>query len=316
MTQLRPSLGWVIAVAFLATIFSTRVAAQGDYRDLESGRPVRISDAVPTERRAFDLDLTTFRLERLSLGRYRLQFEPRIAYGILPRTEISVRMPSFYRERSISPRGGVAGVGIGAEYQLAMEKLSVPGLGVSAEAFVPAGPNALRTSYSVKGLLTRSFPAGRIHINAGYSTFAVRTSASGVLAPPVIDGPCTVGVPEDEIPVRGFCGVPQGNVTTADVAPVNAAAASTPGAVVNKGKWAGGFALDKAFPLSSTLIAGDVFVEKYEGIGRPAEWNAELGSRHQLTPRVVLDGAIGRRFTGIAVSWFATFGTTLNVPGL
>ncbi|HUQ48068.1 MAG TPA: hypothetical protein VM053_07485, partial [Gemmatimonadaceae bacterium] len=64
-------------------------AAQSDYRNLEAGRPLRVTDASPTERYSLDLDLTTFRLERLSLGRYRLQYEPRIAYGIMPRTEVS-----------------------------------------------------------------------------------------------------------------------------------------------------------------------------------------------------------------------------------
>ncbi len=301
-------------ILFLAvlSLAGSPLRAQADYRDLESGRPVRISDALPTERHAFDLDLTTFRLERLSLGRYRVQFEPRVAYGILPRTEISLRMPSFYRERSISPRGGVAGVGLGGEYQLAMEKLSIPALAVAAEAFVPTGPNALRTSYSMKGLLTKSFPAGRIHLNAAYSTFAVRTSPQGVLAPPVIDGPCTVGVPGDEISIRSFCGAPFNAVGPAPLTRASASAAT--GSIVNKGKWTNGVALDKSFPLSSTLVAADVVVEKYEGIGRPADWCAELGSRHQVTQRIVVDGAIGRRFTGIAVSWFATFGTTLTAP--
>src|SRR4051794_10819063 len=147
----------------LMTGFSRTLYAQNEYRNLEAGRPVRISDATPTERYALDLDLTTFRLERLSLGRYRLQYEPRVAYGIAPRTEISLRLPSFYRERSISPRGGIAGVGIGGEYQLAMERTWIPALALSAEGFIPTGPNAIQTSYSVKGLLSKSFTPGRIH---------------------------------------------------------------------------------------------------------------------------------------------------------
>jgi hypothetical protein len=85
---------YFIVLALCAT--AATAAAQDEYRNLEAGRPVRISDATPTERYALDLDLTTVRLERLSLGRYRLQYEPRIAYGVLPRTEISLRVPSFF----------------------------------------------------------------------------------------------------------------------------------------------------------------------------------------------------------------------------
>ena len=186
----------VLAPCALVVFLAASAQAQSEYRNLEAGRPIRMSDATPTERYALDLDLTTFRVERLSLGRYRLQYEPRIAYGILPRTEISLRMPSYYRERSISPRGGVAGVGIGGEYQVVTEGMNVPAIGLSAEAFVPTGPNALRTSYSLKGLLTRSFTPGRLHLNASYGTFAVRQSAGGgTLAPPIIDGPCDFVVP-------------------------------------------------------------------------------------------------------------------------
>lgn len=297
----------VVLVGMLFTAAGAKQAfSQTEYRNLEAGRPIRISDATPTERYSLDLDLTTLRLERLSLGRYRLQYEPRIAYGILPRTEISLRLPSFYRERSISPRGGVAGVGIGAEYQLAMERMSIPALALSAEAFVPTGPNALRTSYSMKGLLTKSFTPGRLHLNASYGTFAVRKTASGgVLAPPVIDGPCDFVVPETGMSLKAFCGIPQYSQS--------ATAADEP-SIVTKGRWVAGAGIDKSFALISTLIAADVVGEKYEGIGRPMDWSGELGVRKQFTQFLVLDIAAGRRFTGISPAWFATAGSTITMP--
>lgn len=295
------------AVLFLMTSVSLPVDAQDEYRNLEAGRPIRISDATPAERYAIDLDLTTFRLERLSLGRYRLQYEPRIAYGILPRTEISLRVPSFYRERSITPRGGVAGVGIGGEYQLALEHTAVPALAVSVEAFVPTGPNALRTSYSMKGLLTKSFVPGRLHLNASYGTFAVqKAAAGGVLAPPIIDGPCNFGIPETGLSLRAFCGMPQ-------YSQVAAAAVDEP-AIVTKYRWTTAAGIDKSFALSSVLVAADIVGEKYEGIGRTMDWTAELGVRKQFTQLLVLDLGAGRRFTGISKAWFATAGSTITLP--
>lgn len=281
-------------------------AAQSDYRNLEAGRPLRVTDATPTERYSLDLDLTTFRLERLTLGRYRLQYEPRIAYGILPRAEVSFRMPSFYRERSISPRGGVAGLGIGGEYQLSMERQAIPAVALSAEAFIPAGPNALRTSYSAKGIVTKSFAPGRIHLNASYGTFAVRKAVSGgVLAPPVIDGPCDFMIPETGLSIKAFCMAPSRNQ--------QAVAVADDPAVVTKGRWLAGAGVDKSFPLSSFLIAADVVVEKYEGIDRAADWTAEAGVRKQFTQFLVLDLAAGRRFTGIGKAWFATAGSTITM---
>ena len=183
----------VLAVAFLA---SANADAQSEYRNLEGGRPVRVSDASPTERHALDLDLTTVRVDRLSFGRYRLQVEPRITYGILPRMDISFRTLAFYREPSAIPRGTVAGVGIGGEYQLKMESLHSPAIGFAGEVWAPTGPNASRPAYSIKGLVTRSFHAGRVHLNGSYGTYAIRIPApppgQGTLVPPVVDGPCMI----------------------------------------------------------------------------------------------------------------------------
>jgi hypothetical protein len=299
----RRTTGFTAALA-AAAVFALPAGAQSEYRNLEAGRPVRISDATPTERGALDLDLTTFRFERLSLGRYRMQYEPRIAYGMFPRTEISLRASSFYRERSVSPRGGVAGVGVGAEYQLVMEGPSLPAIALAGEAFIPTGPNAIQTAVSLKGLVTRSFAFGRIHLNGSYGTFAVRKAAAGpVIAPPVIDGPCTFQVPDPGFPLRSSCsGISEGVVT--------AAASST---IATKARWTAGAAIDKSFARRSILIVADVFTEKFEGIGRQADWSAEGGARKQVNQFLVVDAGFGRRFSGISPSWFATIGTTLTL---
>jgi hypothetical protein len=297
----------ICALASLAVVV-TSARAQDEYRNLESGRPLRIADATPTERYALDLDLTTIRVERLSFGRYRLQYEPRLAYGVLPRTEVSLRLPSYFRERSISPRRGIAGLGIGAETQLVQEGLHLPAIAAAAEAFVPTGPNSLRTSYSVKGVLTRNFTPARVHLNGSYGTFYVRGApAGGVAAPPVIDGPCNVGVPEESMAVRAFCGaaVDQQSI---------AAGAAEEGDIITKYRWNAGIGIDKAFPLRSLLIAADIFTEKYKGIERDTEWTGELGARKQFNQFVVLDAALGRRFTGVAKAWFVTAGTTFTMP--
>jgi len=287
---------------------SGSTSAQAEYRNLEGGRPVRVSDATPTERYALDLDLTTVRVDKLSLGRYRLQVEPRIAYGILPRTEVSLRAVAFYREPSAVPRGTVAGFGIGGEYLVKMESLRSPGLAVATEVFLPTGPNASRAAYSGKLLLTRSFPAGRLHLNGSYGTFSVYVPPPppGLppLIPPIIDGPCNLSPVGALMHPRLSCATPPAMSTSA-------AAALRPGTNTNN-HWLVALGIDKTFPLSSILIVTDVFVERYEGVGRPTDWTAEVGGRKQLTPRLVADIGLGRRFRGISPFWFATFGTTLS----
>jgi hypothetical protein len=71
-----------------------------------------------------------------------------------------------------------------------------------------------------------------------------------------------------------------------------------------------GIGVDRTFPLHSTLIAADIFAERYTRLNRPIDWTAELGVRRQLTVRSVLDAAVGRRFRGAVQSWTFVFGVT------
>jgi hypothetical protein len=285
-------------------------SAQSEYRNIEGGRPVRVSDASPTELHGLDLDLTTVRVDKLSFGRYRLQVEPRVSYGIFPRADISVRALGFYREPSAVPRGTVAGVGIGGEYQLKMESLHLPAIAMAGEVWLPTGPSASVPAYSVKALTTRSFPLGRLHLNAAYGTYSIKIPAvsSGTgLIPPVIDAPCSVSPSDGGLSLRMSCSAPISfSSSTAAVA------ALKPGNNTGE-RWLLGAAVDHALPLSSVLLVAGVYAERFEGLGRPTDWTAEGGVRKQLSTRLVADLGLGRHFSGVSTSWFATFGTSFSL---
>jgi len=298
-----------------------QACAQGDYRNLDAGFPVRIEDAIVTERYALDLDLANIRFDALSAGRKRLQFEPELSYGIFPRTEMWVRATTYYRERQITPRKGIAGVGVGGMYQLTVETLHVPALALSSEIFVPTGPNALPASYSLKTALTKSFTAVRVHLNASIASYAswipasnclpliqgsVCGPAEGVAALPPLDGPCAMA----PVNANEFYPMP----ASLQSAPTTSNATAPPGSagIVTHGHWLAGVGADKTLPLSSIVFVGDLFVEKFEGIGRTADWTTELGARKQLTPSVVVVGSVGRHFKGLNDSLFFVLGATLS----
>jgi hypothetical protein len=287
------------------------VSAQSEYRNIEGGRPVRVSDASPTELHGLDLDLTTVRVDKLSFGRYRLQIEPRLSYGVFPRADISVRALGFYREPSAVPRGTVAGVGIGGEYQLKMESLHLPALAMAGEVWIPTGPSASVPAYSVKALMTRSFPVGRLHLNAAYGTYSIKIpaapSGSGGLIPPVIDAPCSVSPSDGGLSLRMSCSAP-----TTLSSSSSQVAALKPGNNTGE-RWLLGAAVDHALPLQSILLVAGVFAERFEGLGRPTDWAAEGGVRKQISTRLVADLGVGRKFSGVGTSWFATFGTSFSL---
>src|SRR6266576_5768509 len=130
-------------VSAAGLLYAENARAQASYRNLDAGFPVRVEDATVTERYSLDLDFLNFRYDELSDLRSRVEYEPQVAYGIFPRTEAWIRLPIFYRERTSTPRGGVAGVGVGAMYQFNLETQNFPSLALATELFLPTGPNSL-----------------------------------------------------------------------------------------------------------------------------------------------------------------------------
>jgi hypothetical protein len=88
------------AAAMLAAVGTAAnpLAAQTDYYNTDARRPVRIEDAYPVERYAFEAQVAPLRLERLSGGVYHWEIEPELAYGILPRTHLEVGLPLIWAD--------------------------------------------------------------------------------------------------------------------------------------------------------------------------------------------------------------------------
>jgi hypothetical protein len=318
---------WSLVLVLALSPLARQARAQSDYRNLDAGFPVRIEDAIVTDRYALNLDLANLRFDALSGGRRRLQLEPELSYGIFPRTEMWLRATGYYRERQVTPRKGIAGVGLGGMHQFTVETFSAPALALASEIFVPTGPRALPPSYSLKALLTRSSTWGRIHLNASLASYATRVLSSNCLplpggstcstggpvaSLPPLDGPCEMA-PEavSESPMR----------TDLQAAPAtsNASAQNASSPVVTHAHWLAGIGADKTLPIKSVVFVGDLFVEQFEGIGRGPDWTTELGARKQVTPSVVVVGSLGRHFKGLNDSLFfvigATFGRALQLFG-
>lgn len=303
----------------LVTLLGARVAlAQTQYHNLDGSRPLRVEDADPTALYALDADLGAFQLEHLSGGTNRYRAEPKLSYGILPFTELEIRLPlvSVEPPRTADTRStaGIAGLSIGAMHALNLETPAVPALAFGAEASLPVGTLApAQGSYFIKGLATKTTMLGRFHLNIGGGTYAVRaatsvndTSCSSPLSgvtivrtgqscgPPIIvDVPCTIHPPPasgGNAAVRERCmAPPPSDSTTSSVL----AAPRTSG-----GRWFAGLAFDHAFALSSTLVAADIFAERFIGLYPETNWTTEIGLRHQVTPLVVVNVGGAWQFAG------------------
>jgi hypothetical protein len=302
----------VAATALLLVVqpVARPLVAQTDYDHTDAGRPIRVEDAVATERHALDVQLAPLRLERTAAGLARWRFEPKLSYGALARTEVEVRTALAMLPRqgdAVPARAGLTGVGLSALRALTLETPRVPALALGADVLAPVGSLAApRATYSLKAMLTRSFRLVRVHVNGAVGTWSVAppaaTSCTGAGCgtsplPFIPDTPCDVA-PYGDTPSGGS---PRSG-------PDSTATARTNGA-----RWFAGVALDHAFAVHSLLVSADLYAERIVGLYTRTDWATEVGVRRQVTPTIVLDAGAGRRFAGVNRATLATFGATLTM---
>lgn len=96
---------------------------------------------------------------------------------------------------------------------------------------------------------------------------------------------------------------------TYGAAPQSVPNATTPAGGVDVSRWLVGGAIDKAYPLSSTLITAEFYGRKPLESGANVEFTAGTGTRFQVTPTLALDSGFGRRLNGPGEGWYVTFGS-------
>jgi hypothetical protein len=309
-------------VILLVTVAAPMAQASGQtqYFNLEAGRPTRIEDAEPTERYGLDVQLAPVRVEWLG-GAMRWRAEPKISLGALPFTEFDLRVPYVgvrSRDTSGVRESGVTSLAVGMLHALNVETMNVPGLAIGAEVQMPVGRLAApKATYSLKALATKSGKFGRVHLNVAGGTYSVRvpTTDSCTLDPSgfgcggfIPDAPCSLGpVTARERRASAMCSAPALGAATVGSAMVAASAPRTHGA-----RWLAGVGVDHSFPLASLLVTADLVSERFEGFQSGTDVTAESGVRWQVSPRLVLDAGVARRFTGAAPSWSLTSGITFS----
>jgi hypothetical protein len=315
-----------VALLALAIAVGSPAMAQGQaqYYNLDAGRPNRVEDAIATERLAVDVQLAPIRVERLLDGSYRWRSDPKLSMGILPFTELELRAPYILlRPRGSSSSSGFTSFGVGMLRTLNLESARLPAFAVSGEELFPAGVLAApRASFSLKLLATKTSSLGRLHINAAAGTYSVRAAASadsacqaqpakllglggecgGAFIP---DAPCEMaaGVAGRALVAHSLC-----MGTTAAQRTGGQAAAATPR--TSGARWLAGVGFDRTFPLHAFLVSTDIVMERFRGLSPKSDVTMELGVRNQLTPQLLVDAGVARRFAGAVPSSSITVGMT------
>lgn len=168
----------VVIAALSAPLAS--LSAQTDYYNTDAGRPVRIEDAYAIERRAVELQLAPFRLERARAGSYRWGIEPEFAVGLFPRTQVEIGFPIAHAEGVAGTRQtALGGIDASVLYNLNTET-RLPALAVVADVLLPVGAMAPDKAYpSLKAIATKTFPWARFHVNGQVTIGDAPTVAAG-----------------------------------------------------------------------------------------------------------------------------------------
>lgn len=155
--------------AAISLLLAAPLCAQTDYFNTDAGRPLLMEDAYALERRGFELQVAPMRLTRAKNGAYTWGVEPELAFGFANRTQFEIGLPIAYIDQRIGGGAGISGVDMSLLHTINTET-SIPAFAVAADLLLPVGRFApTRAFASVKGIMTRTFPKARIHLNAQYT---------------------------------------------------------------------------------------------------------------------------------------------------
>lgn len=153
----------LLALAGSAMALPRVLPAQIDYRNLDRGRPARVTDAVAVERYAFELSLPW----RFSTGRGASwhTLAPALEYGIARNLVVGADLDLVAGpEGSATPAASHAGLSL--FYQLRRETPGAPAVSLALEAGQPtAAPLFDDLVVSVSGIATRAVGRSRWHVS-------------------------------------------------------------------------------------------------------------------------------------------------------
>lgn len=154
----------LLAAFLLCPLLPPGLAAQIDYRNLDDGRPSRVTDAVAVERYAFELSLPW----RFSSGRGSSAhtLAPALEYGIARNLVVGVDLELVADRGGAGAPIGESHAGLSLFYNARRETPGAPALSFELEVGQPTAASLLSDlGATLTGIATRSLGRSRWHAN-------------------------------------------------------------------------------------------------------------------------------------------------------
>jgi hypothetical protein len=165
---MRTIMGGVALALALGALAVPPAAAQIDYRNLDDDRPVRVEDAYPAERYAFEF-LIPYSLERERGGSFVHASVLELEYGIVRNGHLGVKAPLAAVREAGSTDWGLSGLRVFALYNFNTESPILPAFTFRTDVTFPVGAfGGSETQVGLKAIATRSWGRNRVHLNAAH----------------------------------------------------------------------------------------------------------------------------------------------------
>ncbi len=165
---MRTTMGGVALALALGALAAPAAVAQIDYRNLDDDRPVRVEDAYPAERYAFEF-LIPYSLERERGGGFVHASVLELEYGVIRNAHLGVKAPLAAVRQGGATEWGLSGLRVFALYNFNTEGPILPAFSLRTDVALPVGSLAgNETQAALKAILTRSWGRNRLHLNAAY----------------------------------------------------------------------------------------------------------------------------------------------------
>lgn len=167
----RTDMSRITLLGILLLSLAPSVRAQEDFRSLDTGRPLRTTDAYP--KKFLEWEVQAGARGELADGARRATMPLALEVGALPNLELGLEVePAFEDVAGVASAWGVEEIGLHGLYNFNQESWSWPATALQVGLEAPVGGDLSREEWGVSGRLvaTRSFASRlRVHGNGGYT---------------------------------------------------------------------------------------------------------------------------------------------------
>lgn len=151
-------------LAFAVLLLISWPCLAADHRNLEEDNPITVEDAFVIAFRSIEQQ-PVFRYERGGERGEVFTLEPELKWGLMKNGQVELAAPFF-----IGPgeRKGSGSIKVEGLYNFNLETAFIPATALRFGLELPSGEDTSGVDSTVRGIATKGFARGRLHLNAGF----------------------------------------------------------------------------------------------------------------------------------------------------